>query len=415
MKTYTFTKSYEMFEEAKKYVPGGIYGPRSPMFLTFGSYPCFLERGKGCHIWDVDGNEYIDYMCSFGTNILGLGHPGVEAAAKRQEDLGNCFTLPSNRWNELAKRLVGLISGMGWTVFSKNGSDVTTYAVTVARHFTKKRVIIMANGTYHGSHFWCVHNVNGIPPEYKAYVEHFDYNDVPGLEALFEKHKDDVAAVILTPYHHPAMGDQVMPAKGFYDAVRALCDKNGSLLIIDDIRCNFRLHLNGSHVYFGAKPDLVTMGKAMANGHPIGACLGTERLKEAASGVYFSGTHFFAAVPMAAAMATMDIIEEDGVIEKIAKLGAMLRVGLVELAAESKLNVVYTGPDAIPFMRFADDPVYDVNRLFCGEAAKRGVFFHPHHNWFLSAAHTEADIEKTLAVSREAFKVVAERPKKAGA
>ena len=277
MKTYTFTKSYEMLEEAKKYVPGGIYGPRSPMFLTFGSYPCFLERGDGCHIWDVDGNEYIDYMCSFGTNILGLNHPGVEEAARRQQEKGNCFTLPSNRWNELAKRLVGLISGMDWTVFSKNGSDVTSYAVTVARHFTKKRVVIMASGAYHGAHFWCTHSTNGIPPEYQAFVEHFTYNDVAGLTALFEKHKDEVAAVMLTPFHHPAMADQVMPDKGFYDAVRSLCDKNGSLMIIDDIRCNFRLHLNGSHVYFGAKPDLVTMGKAMANGHPIGACLGIRK------------------------------------------------------------------------------------------------------------------------------------------
>jgi glutamate-1-semialdehyde 2,1-aminomutase len=111
---------------------------------------------------------------------------------------------------------------------------------------------------------------------------------------------------------------------------------------------------------------------------------------------------------MAAAMASMDIIEEEGVIEKIAKLGASLRKGLTDVARESKLNVVYTGTDPIPFMRFEDDPVFDLNRLFCGEAAKRGIFFHPHHNWFLSAAHTEADIDKTLEVSREAFKAVSE-------
>jgi glutamate-1-semialdehyde 2,1-aminomutase len=406
MDTYTFKKSYEMLDEAKKYIPNGIYGPRSPMFLTFGSYPCFLERGKGSHIWDVDGNEYIDYMCSFGTNILGIGHEGVESAARQQMERGNCFTLPSNRWNELAKRLVELTSGMDWTVFGKNGSDATSYAIAVARHHTKKRVILTANGAYHGAHFWNSHNPAGIPPEYQAFVEHFDFNDLDGIKAKFEEFSGDIAAVMLTPYHHPAMADQVMPNKGYFDGVRELCDKNGSLFIMDDIRCNFRLHINGSHVFFGVKPDIVTMGKAMANGHPISAALGIDELREAAEGVYFSGTHYFSAVPMAAALATMDIIEEEGVIEEVAKLGAMLKKGLKTAAEKSGISVNLTGHDAIPFMTFADDPVFEKNRLFCGEAAKRGIFFHPHHNWFLSSAHTDADIEKSIGVAEEAFEIV---------
>ncbi|MBN1573719.1 MAG: aminotransferase class III-fold pyridoxal phosphate-dependent enzyme [Deltaproteobacteria bacterium] len=406
MKTYTFKKSYEMLEEAKKYVPNGIYGPRSPMFLTYGSYPCFLQRGEGAHIWDVDGNEYIDYMCSFGTNILGINHKGVEAAANKQAEMGNCFTLPSNRWNELAKRLVGLISGMDWTVFGKNGSDATSYSIAVARNHTKKRVVLTANGAYHGAHFWNSHNPAGIPPEYQAFVEHFDYNDLKGLTAKFEEFPGDVAAVMLTPYHHPAMADQVLPDEKFLKGVRDLCDKNGSLLIIDDIRCNFRLHINGSHVYFGVKPDLVTMGKAIANGHPISTALGTSAVKEAAEGVYFSGTHFFSAVPMAAALATIDIIEEEGTIETVAKLGGMLKEGLKSAAEKSGQTIKITGHDAMLFMTFADDPVFEKNRLFCGEAAKRGVFFHPHHNWFLSSAHTEADIEKSVKVAEVAFDIV---------
>jgi glutamate-1-semialdehyde 2,1-aminomutase len=406
MKTYSFDKSYALLEEAKQYVPNGIYGPRSPVFLTFGSYPCFLERGEGSHIWDVDGNEYIDYMCSFGTNILGLCHPAVESAAQSQMGKGNCFTLPSYLWNKTAQRLVSLIEGMDWTVFAKNGSDVTSYSIAVARHYTQKRVVITAKGEYHGAHFWNSHNPAGIPPEYQAHVEHFEYNDLEGLEEVFKKHKDDVAAVLLTPYHHPAMSDQVLPAEGFLEGVRKLCDEAGSLLIIDDIRCNFRLHLNGSHVYVGAKPDLICMGKAMANGHPIATALGREELKEAAAGVYISGTHFFSAVPMAALLQTIDIIEKEGVIETVAGQGEKLKRGMCALAEEHDLPINYTGHVSMPFMTFVDDPQLELNRLFCGEAAKRGVFFHPHHNWFLSAAHTDDDIKKTLEVSDVCFGIV---------
>ena len=406
MTLYDFTKSYEMLEEAKQYVPNGIYGPRSPMFLTYGSYPCFLDRGEGCHIWDVDGNEYIDYMCSFGTNILGLCHPGVEEAAKAQMDRGNCFTLPSNLWVDTAKRLVGLNDGMDWTVFGKNGTDTTSFAITVARHHTQKRVVFTAQDEYHGSAFWITHSTNGIPEEYKAYVEHFTYNDLDELTALFEKHSGDVAAVMLTPYHHPAMADQEMPKEIFLKGVRSLCDKNGALLIMDDIRCNLRLHPNGSHAYFGVKVDMVTMGKAMANGHPIAAGLGTEAVKEAAQNVYFSGTHFFSAVPMAATLKTLDIIEEEGVIEQVAAQGKKLREGITGLAKTHGLKISYTGHDAMPFMRFVDDQYFEKNRQFCGEVAKRGVFLHPHHNWFLSAAHTDEDIQKTIDVVDECFKIV---------
>lgn len=406
MKTYDFTKSYEMFEEAKGYVPGGIYGPRSPTFLTFGSYPCFLKRGEGSHVWDVDGNEYIDFMCAFGANILGYGHSAVKNAVMAQVEDGNCFNLPTGSWNELAGRLVNLISGMDWTIFGKNGSDVTSYAVAVARHYTKKRYIFTAHKAYHGIHSWCSHSTNGIPPEYQAYVEHFDYNDLSSLESLFEKYEGDVSGVMLTPYNHVALGDQVMPDPGFYDGVRKLCDKHQALLIIDDIRCNFRLHINGSHVYFGAKPDIICMGKAIANGYPISATLGTEELKEAGGQIFFSGTHFFSAVPMAAALASIDAMEEEGAIEKVAKQGGKLKAGLISIAKDHGFKINYTGHDAMPFMRFADDPAFENNRIFCGECAKRGIFFHPHHNWFISAAHSDEDIEKALEVANVAFGIV---------
>jgi glutamate-1-semialdehyde 2,1-aminomutase len=187
MDTYSFTKSYEMFEKAGQLVPNGIYGPRTPAFLTFGSYPCFLSRGKGSHIWDIDGNEYIDYMCSFGTNIIGLCNEEVDKAAMEQMQKGDAFTLPSDRRYEMAEFFVELIEGQDWVMFGKKGSDVTSIATTVARGYTGKRKIILANGAYHGAHFWCSHSSFGIPAEYREHVLYFDYNNLDSLRRWLPK------------------------------------------------------------------------------------------------------------------------------------------------------------------------------------------------------------------------------------
>lgn len=409
METYSFDKSYEMFEQAKKYVPNGIYGPRSPLGLTFGSYPCFLVKGKGSHIWDVDGNEYIDYMCSFGTNVIGLCNEEVDAAARDQMERGDAFTLPSNRWNEMAEYLVNLIHGQDWTAFAKNGSDVTTYATTVARGYTGKNKVIVANGGYHGAHFWCSHATYGIPVEYKAHILRFDFTDLEQLRALVAENKGDVAALMLTPHHHPAGGDQWLPDAQYYAEIKKICEDEKMLLIFDDIRCGFRLDIHGSHVYYGADPDMICFGKAMANGYPIAAITGKEYLKEAAANTFFTGTHFFSAVPMAASLACMKIIERDGIIPKIFALGTKLQQGMEEQARSMGLEISYTGHPAMPFMRFIGDDDFSRNRFFCGEAAKRGVFLHPHHNWFVSGAHTEADIDRTLQVTEECFRLTKEQ------
>ena len=408
MKLYTFEKSYKMFEEAQRMVPKGIYGPRSPHFLTFGSYPCFLVKGKGSHVWDVDGNEYIDYMCSFGTNVLGLNHPEVDGAAMEQLKRGNSFTLPTDRWNELASLLTKQVRGVDWAAFGVNGSDVTTFATSIARQHTGREKIVVTNGAYHGSHFWCSHGGAGVPEEYRAHVHSFNFNDLEGFNKLVQEHKGDIAGVMLTPHHHPAMADQALPAEGFYKGLEAVCKKEGILLIIDDVRCGFRLHENGSHCYYDFNPDLICFGKAMANGYPISALTGRAEFKPAAEAVFFSGTHFFAAVPMAASIAAINIINRDGVIKKLYDTGVKLREGLLSLANEAGLKVHYTGHPVMPFMRFDGDADYSVNRFFCGEAAKRGIFLHPHHNWFVCLGHTQADIDRTLEVARECFRLVRE-------
>lgn len=403
MQEYSFDKSYAMLEKAKQWVPNGIYGPRTPAFLTYGSYPCFLSRGRGSHIWDVDGNEYIDYMCSFGTNIIGLCNEEVDAAAIEQMKNGDCFTLPGIRWNELAEAMVNQIKGQDWVVFAKNGSDVTAYATTIARGYTGKNKIILAEGAYHGSQYWCTHSNFGIPAEYQAHILHFNYNDMEQLKKIVADNSGQIAGIMLTPHHHPALADQQMPAPGFYQELRKICDREGMLLMMDDIRCGFRLHENGSHCYYNADPDLVCFGKAMANGYPISAMTGKALYKAAAEGAFFTGTHYFSGVPMAAALTTMKVIVRDGVVDYVNEIGLKLKQGLIEQAASAGLKISYTGPPSIPFMRFEGDNDFSVNRFFCGEAAKRGIFFHPHHNWFLSGAHTAEDIDKTLQVTEACF------------
>ncbi len=408
MDLYTFTKSYELLEEAKNYVPGGIYGPRSPNFLTFGSYPAFLSRGEGCRVWDVDGNEYIDYMCSFGTNLLGLQHPKVDEAAKKQWAKGDCFTLPSDLWVPLARKVVETIHNMGWCVFAKNGSDVTSFAVTVARAHTGKKGILVAKGSYHGSHFWCQEHGDGVPEEWKSHIHSFEYNDPADLERAVKELKGDVAGVVLTPHRHDVFRDQELPSEDFVRSVNTLAEKEGFLIVVDAIRCGFRLELAGSAKHYGWNADLNCFGKAMANGYPIAVAAGRKDLMASAEKVFFTGTHFFSGVPFAAALATMEEIQASGAIEKIHTMGTRLMEGLKQAADARGVQVTLSGPPAMPFMVFADDPLFEKSRLFCGEAAKRGIFFHPHHNWFVCAALTDEDLQKTLDVADECFKLTRE-------
>ena len=363
-------------------------------------------------MWDVDGNEYIDYMCSFGTNLLGMCHPEVDEAALEQMKLGNSFTLPTDRWNELAALMVGQIEGADWIAYGKNGSDVTTYATSVARQHTGRKKIVVVRGAYNGSHFWCSHSAAGVPEEYRAHVLDFEFNNLDEFNGLVDKHKGDIAAVMYTPHHHPAMADQVLPDKGFYPGLERICAAEGILTIVDDIRCGFRIHERGSHCYYGAKPDLMCFGKAMANGYPIAAIMGKNEYKAAAEAVYFTGTHFFAAVPMAAAIATVKVANREVIIPKLMALGERLREGLLAQAKESGMKVHYTGHPVMPFMRFDGDDDYSLNRFFCGEAAKRGIFLHPHHNWFVCLGHTGGDIDRTLEVTRECFRLAADKSKK---
>jgi len=392
-----------LFERARRVVPGGIYGHQSPVMLVPGSYPYFFERGQGSHVWDVDGNEYIDYMCSYGPIVLGHNHPKVEQAALEQQRRGNCFNAPAPIWVELAELLVDLTPFADWAVFAKNGSDVCTWAVEVAREYTGRRKVVMAKGAYHGTHAWCTPLAAGVTPEDTANVLTFRYNDLAGLRDVVSEHANEVAAIIISPFRHDAFHDQELPVEGFLPGVRQLCDQHGIVLVLDDVRAGFRLHLGGSGELFGVRPDLSCYCKAIANGHPLSACVGREAFRTAAERVYFTGSYFTSAVPMAAAKACLLELQAAGGIEHMRAIGTILQRGIEEQARSHGLPIVYSGPPALPFMSFRGDNTFERSRAFAAACVERGVYLTPYHNWFLSAAHTEADIRRTLDVTDQAF------------
>jgi glutamate-1-semialdehyde 2,1-aminomutase len=347
-------------------------------------------------------------MCSYGPIVLGHNHPRVDEAARRQAEQGNCFNGPGPVWVELAERLVGLTPWADWVVYAKNGSDVCTWAIQVARAATGRRKVLVAKGSYHGTHAWCSPRLDGITPEDRAHMLPFRYNDLASVDAALDAHEGDIAGIIVTPFRHDTFRDQAMAVPGFFAGLRARCDALGAVLVLDDVRAGFRLHLGGSGEAVGVQPDLTCYSKALANGYPLSACLGRATLREAAERVFLTGTYFPSAVPMVAALACLAELEATDAVAHMAHMGTRLRAGIERQAAAHRLAVRYTGPPAMPFMTFAaDEGSFARSRTFAAACAARGVYLHPHHNWFLSAAHTETDIARVLDVTEEAFREVA--------
>ena len=407
-KKYTYKKSMDLFRKAAQFIPGGIYGHQSPTILVPGRYPYYTSKTEGAYFWDPDGNKFLDLMCAYGPIILGYQHPKVEeATAAYRRVAGTASTQPPAIMVELAERMVNLVAHADWVVFAKNGSDATTYAMRVAREQTHRPKILMAGGAYHGAHAWCTPGHGGLVPEDRTHIHNYRFNDIEGIRRLIEEqYKDQVAAIIMTPYHHPAFADSEMPTPDFYPAVRGICDKNGVMLIVDDVRAGFRLSLKGSHHFFGVRPDLVAFSKAIANGYPLSAVTGGEHLKMAAGRVFFTGSFWSNADSFAASLATLAELEAIDGVALMNRLGAKLKAGYYDAAKAHGLQISITGPNTIPYMKFANETDFRRMQTFAAECTERGVFTHPHHNWFISAAMTDADIDFAIDVADQAFAVV---------
>ena len=392
-------------ERAEAVIPGGMYGHQGVGLLP-DDYPQFYSRGEGARLWDADGRELLDFMCAYGPNLFGYGHPGINAAFVRQMEIGDTLTGPTALMVELAEAFTGMVGHADWAMFCKNGTDATSMAMVTARAHTRKKTIILAKGAYHGAAPWCTPRRVGVTPEDRANQIFCDYNDVASLEAAVAAAGDDLAAIFAAPLKHDAYIDQVLPDPVYANRARSLADENGALLVVDDVRAGLRIARDCSWSAVGVEPDLSTWGKCFANGHAISALLGNNKARKAASHIFVTGSFWFQAAPMAAALATLKLVRESDYLERIDALGLRLRDGLAERADAAGFGLRQTGPVTMPLFLFDDDP--DLRKGFCWSSAmlERGVFVHPWHNMFLCAAMTEADIDQALDAAEGAFKVL---------
>jgi glutamate-1-semialdehyde 2,1-aminomutase len=408
--TLSRKRSDELFLRATKVVPGGIYGHLAPAGGLPKVFPHYAESAEGCRFRDVDGNDWLDFMCGYGAILLGHRDPEVEEAAERQRREGSVLNQPTARMVELAEAMVERIDFAEWAVFAKNGSDVTTWATRVAREHTGRRFVLKAKGAYHGVDAWCDPGFGGRIPEDRKFVGEFKWNDLDGLRSLAKEHEDDVAAIVLTPYHHAAFGPSEMPADGFWAGVEELCREKGIILVLDDVRAGSRLDDGGSHRLFGFTPDVACYSKALGNGYAISACVGREDLRRGARDVFLTGSCWNDAVAMTAAMKCLDLARERNVVAKLDTLGVRLSKGLRDAGAKHGFSFSLTGPPAMPFPWFDGDENLYLLQQFCELCALEGVFFHPHHNWFLCGAHEEATIDQAVEAASVAFsKLTAEK------
>jgi len=393
----------ELRERARAVIPGGMYGHQA---APGAGYPQFMRAGRGARVWDVDGNEYVDLMCSYGPVVLGHRHPAVEAAVAEQARLGDCQNGPGPVMVDLAELLVRTVRHADWAMFAKNGTDATTMCCTIARAQTGRNKILVARGAYHGSAPWCTPRPAGVTPEDRANLGYYTFNDLATAQEAAALAGHDLAGILVSPFKHDAGYDQELVDPAFARGLRALCDAAGAALILDDVRCGFRLHLGSSWEPVGVDPDLSAWSKAIANGHPLAAVLGNDAFRDGAQRVFVTGSFWFSAVPMAAAVATIGALRDEQAIPAMHRTGIQLRDGILAQARSWDLAVTYTGPPAMPYLTFAGDQDHELAAVFTAQALRGGAYLHPRHNWFVSAAMTGDDLALLLTATDQAFAAV---------
>ena len=379
--TQTFSKSRTQFPE--------------------GVSPLFMQRAEGSRTWDVDGNEYIDFISGLLCVTLGHNDPEVNHAVREQLERGVSFSLPTTLEMEVAERIVAMVPCAEMVRFGKNGSDATAGAIRIARAHTGRDHVAVCG--YHGWQDWYIgattRNV-GVPAATRALTHPFTYNDPASLERLFDAHPDGVAAVILEPVNVEA------PRPGFLEGVRDLTRSRGALLIFDEVITGFRLAQGGAQEYFGVTPDLATLGKGLANGFPLSAVVGPKHLMRWMEEVFFSFTFGGEALSLAAAVATLDKVRREPVIETLWQRGRHLLQGLDGLIERHGVGhfLASAGMPVWSFLLVRDAPPhtqFQIKSLIMQELFARGILAFGTHN--LNYAHSEADIDRLLAVYDAVF------------
>jgi glutamate-1-semialdehyde aminotransferase len=400
-------KSAAYLERAERAIPGVSQTfSKNPNQFVRGVSPAFIERGRDGRVWDVDGNEFIDFPMSLLPVVLGHNDADVTAAVQAQISEGTIFSLPHPLEIEVSEMLIEEIPCAEMVRFGKSGTDSTTAAIRVARGFTRRDRVAICG--YHGWADWYIGTTTrnlGVPVAVSALSHTFDYNNLESLKALFDQHPGEFAAVIMEPT------GVVAPDDGFLEGVAELAHDNGALLIFDEVITGFRINLGGAQTHFGVTPDLAAFGKGMANGYPISAVVGRADVMDVFDEVFYSGTFAGETVSLAATKATINKMRREPVIDRLWATGTRLQDGYNAIAAEVGLamNTACIGLPPHTVAPFSDDAGEDslaLRSLLQQELARRGVLYLVGFN--ICYAHSDEDVDITLKALRESMQVVAD-------
>jgi len=427
-------RSRALFEEAKRYIPGGVNSPVRA-FKSVGDVPRFIAKAKGSHIWDVDGNEYIDYVCSWGPMILGHAHPSVVEGIKEQAEKGTSYGAPTELEVELAKMIVELVPSVEKVRMVNSGTEATMSAIRLARGYTGRNKVIKFEGGYHGHvdallvkagsglTTFGVPTSPGIPEDFAKHTITVPFNDIDALKKVIDEVGDDVAAVIMEPVM--ANAGLIIPEPGFLEKVREITAEKGIVLIFDEVITGFRLSLGGAQEYFGINPDLSCFGKIIGGGLPVGAFGGKAEIMDylAPEGpVYQAGTLSGNPLAMIAGIRTLRELQKPGVYDELRKKTEKLSEGLKEAARSAgiydklcfkqieSISIVYFTPVDVKNYQNALTSNTEAYAKFFRKMLEQGVYLAPSQFEvaFMSTAHTDEDIEKTVKAAEIAFREVKE-------
>jgi glutamate-1-semialdehyde 2,1-aminomutase len=423
------SKNQSLFDASQNLIPGGVNSPVRA-FRSVGGTPLFFQRGQGAYVWDADGKRYTDYVGSWGPMIAGHCHPEVVSAVQVAAANGLGFGAPTASELEIAELLCKLLPSLEMVRLVSSGTEATMTAIRLARGFTGRSRIIKFEGCYHGHSDGLLVKAgsgaltfgqpssSGVPAEIAALTTVLDYNDAAGLERAFAESGNEIAAVIV----EPVAGNMnlVTPRREFLDAMRNLCTKYGAVLILDEVMTGFRVSLQGAQGYYGIKPDLVTLGKVMGGGLPAAAFGGRRDIMQCLAplgSVYQAGTLSGNPVAVAAGMATLKLVQAPGFYENLSKLATQLTTGLTAAAKKHGIPFCAQSVGGMFGLYFSDAiPTSYAEVMSCDKEAfnrffhamlEAGVYLAPSafEAGFVSSAHTEADIDATIAAAEAIFAV----------
>lgn len=429
--TRVYSHSQQLINLAKQYIPGGVNSPvRS--FNAVGGTPVFFNHAKGAYLYDEDGNEYLDYVGSWGPMILGHQNPDVIAALHTAIDKALSFGAPTKIEVEIAQKICELMPSIEMVRMQNSGTEATMTAIRLARGYTGRNLLIKFEGCYHGHSDSLLIKAGsgaltfgqtssaGVPEELAKHTLCLPYNNIQALSDAFTKYGPEIAAVII----EPVAGNMgcIPPIPGFLQTLRDLCTQHHAVLIFDEVMTGFRVDLGGAQAYYDIQPDLTTLGKIIGGGMPVGALGGKKEIMSylAPLGpVYQAGTLSGNPIAMTAGLTTLNQISQPGFYGHLKNHTQALATGLLSAAERTNTPLqVYHVPGMISLF-FSVNPIRNLDDVKASDTEKFNAFFHgmlnkgiylppsAYETWFVSAMHTDAEIQKTLTIAEQVFKAIA--------